>query len=183
MSSPPAPEETPAQFEAGVLQHLDGLFNLAMWMARDRPMAEDLVQETCLRALRFRHQFQPGTNLRAWLFQILRSVFITQHRRVQRAGQRVELEAVEGHGPNPSKGTRALPGGGTDAFARVDIDAALGQVPEEYRTAVVLSDIEGLSMAEVAAALNCPVGTVKSRLFRARALLRKRLAEYRRGDV
>ena len=65
----------------------------------------------------------------------------------------------------------------------MDIDAALAQVPEEYRTAVVLSDIEGLSMAEVAAALNCPVGTVKSRLFRARALLRKTLAEYRRMDA
>ena len=72
MSDPAAPDQAVAVFEAGVLEHLDSLFNLAMWMARDRPAAEDLVQETCLRALRFRHQFEPGTNLRAWLFQILR---------------------------------------------------------------------------------------------------------------
>lgn len=181
--SPPPAADTPVAFEAGVLEHLDGLFNLAMWMARDRAVAEDLVQETCLRALRFRHQFQPGTNLRAWLFQILRSVFITQHRRVQRAGHRVDLEALEGQGANPVRPAGAFPSGGSDPLARVDIDAALEQVPEEYRTAVVLSDIEGLSMAEVAAALNCPVGTVKSRLFRARALLRKTLAEYRRVDA
>ena len=171
--------ESAAAFEAGVLGHLDPLFNLAMWMARDRAQAEDLVQEACLRALRFRHQFQPGTNLRAWLFQILRSVFITQYRRRERAGHPVDLEALEGQGGNPV----ATRGAGAEPFARVDIDGALEQLPEEYRTVVVLADIEGLTMAEVAMAMSCPVGTVKSRLFRARALLQKMLAEYRRPDA
>jgi RNA polymerase sigma-70 factor (ECF subfamily) len=181
--SPQPDAENAASFEAGVLEHLDPLFNLAMWMARDRAQAEDLVQEACLRALRFRHQFQPGTNLRAWLFQILRSVFITQYRRRSRAGHQVDLETLEGHGANPGASPAAGRGAGAEPFARVDIDAALEQLPEEYRTVVVLSDIEGLSMVEVAVAMGCPVGTVKSRLFRARAQLQKMLAEYRRREA
>ncbi len=175
--------EHAAAFEAGVLEHLDPLFNLAMWMARDRAQAEDLVQEACLRALRFRHQFQPGTNLRGWLFQILRSVFITQYRRRGRAGHHVDLETLEGHGANPAPSLGAGRGAGAEPFARVDIDTALEQLPEEYRTVVVLSDIEGLSMAEVAVAMGCPVGTVKSRLFRARAQLQRLLGEYRRREA
>ncbi len=175
--------ESAAPFEAGVLEHLDSLFNLAMWMARDRAQAEDLVQEACLRALRFRHQFQLGTNLRAWLFQILRSVFITQYRRRERGGHHVDLETLEGQGVNPAASPAGGRPGGAEPFARVDIDGALEQLPEEYRTVVVLSDIEGLSMADVAVAMSCPVGTVKSRLFRARALLRKSLAAYRQGGA
>ena len=182
MADQPAPESA-AAFEAGVLKHLDALFNLAMWLARDRALAEDLVQEACLRAMRFRHQFQPGTNLRAWLFQIVRSVAITQYRRDRRAGQRVDLEALEGQRSKPGGAPGTNRPAGPEPFARVDIDAALGQLPEEYRTVVVLADLEGLSMADVAVAMNCPVGTVKSRLFRARAVLRKALAEYRRMDA
>jgi RNA polymerase sigma-70 factor, ECF subfamily len=178
MASPPDAGSA-AAFEAGVLEHLRSLFNVAVWMAKDRTLAEDLVQEACLRAFRFRHQFQPGTNLRAWLFQILRSVFITQHRRGQRAGHQVDLEALETQGSVPAGGSGGVRAPSNDPFARVDINAALLDLPEEYRTAVVLSDIEGLSMVEVAGALNCPVGTVKSRLFRARALMRKTLAAYR----
>ncbi len=180
---PPQPlDESAVSFEAGVLAHLDALFNLAVWMARDRARAEDLVQEACLRALRFRHQFQPGTNLRAWLFQILRSVFISQYRRRERAGLQVDLGALEGQGGYPAAGPGGARRAGPEPFARVDIDGALEQLPEEYRTVVVLADIEGLSMAEVAVAMSCPVGTVKSRLFRARVLLQKLLAEYRRTD-
>ncbi len=182
MADPSAPENA-AAFEAGVLEHLDALFNLAMWLARDRAFAEDLVQEACLRAMRFRHQFQPGTNLRAWLFQIVRSVAITQYRRNQRAGQRVDLEALEGQRSKPGGAPGTNRPAGPEPFARVDIDAALAQLPEEYRTVVVLSHLEGLSMADVALAMSCPVGTVKSRLFRARTLLRKALAEYRRTDA
>jgi RNA polymerase sigma-70 factor (ECF subfamily) len=117
------------------------------------------------------------------LFQILRSVFITQYRRRGRAGHHVDLETLEGHGANPASSPGVGRGAGAEPFARVDIDAALEQLPEEYRTVVVLSDIEGLSMAEVAVAMGCPVGTVKSRLFRARAQLQKLLAEYRRREA
>ena len=182
MSSPPCAERAVA-FETAVLEHLDALFNLATWIARDRALAEDVVQEACLRALRFRHQFQPGTNLRAWLFQIVRSVAITQYRRDLRQGQRVGLEALEAQRGASGGAPGVGPAGGADPFARVDIDAALEQLPEEYRTVVVLSEIEGLSMADVAVAMSCPVGTVKSRLFRARGLLRKALADYRRTDA
>ena len=179
MSSPPGAGRADA-FEEAVLEHLDALFNLATWIARDRALAEDVVQEACLRALRFRHQFQPGTNLRAWLFQIVRSVAITQYRRDLRQGPRVGLEVLEGQRATSGGVPGVAPSGGREPFARVDIDAALEQLPEEYRTVVVLSDIEGLSMADVGVAMSCPVGTVKSRLFRARLLLRKSLAEYRR---
>jgi len=178
MSRPPPAHPAP-DFEAEILDHLDGLFNLGMWMARDRALAEDLVQEACLRALRFRHQFEPGTNLRAWLFQILRSVFISAYRRRERVGQPVDVMALEDQSTHHSGPTGAQRPGLDEPFARVDITRALEQLPEEFRTAVVLSDIEGLGMADVALAMSCPVGTVKSRLFRARALLRKALAEYR----
>ncbi len=179
MADPPAAEAL-AAFQADLLKHLDALYNLAVWMTRERALAEDIVQEACLRAVRFRHQFQPGTNLRAWLFQIVRSVAITQYRRDRRAGQRVGVEALEGQRAGPASGAAVNRLAGDEPFARVDIDAALEQLPEEYRSVVVLSDLEGLSMADVAAAMSCPVGTVKSRLFRARALLRQSLAEYRR---
>jgi RNA polymerase sigma-70 factor (ECF subfamily) len=169
-----------ASFQADLLKHLDALYNLAVWMTRDPALAEDTVQEACLRAVRFRHQFQPGTNLRAWLFQIVRSVAITQYRRDHRAGRRVGVEALEDQRGGQASGAVSNRLAGGEPFTRVDIDAALEQLPEEYRSVVVLFDLEGLSMADVAAAMSCPVGTVKSRLFRARALLRKSLAEYRR---
>ncbi len=159
------------------LQHLDSLYTLARWLARDAREAEDLVQETYLRALRFAHQFTPGTNLRAWMFQILRNLHLTARRRRgrDRALFSVPAGVAEG-GPGPPDLPAPVR---VEAGVALDLDAALQQLPEEFRTAVLLADLLGCSMAEVALIQGCPVGTVKSRLSRARGMLREMLRDYR----
>jgi RNA polymerase sigma-70 factor (ECF subfamily) len=161
------------------LGHLDGLYNLARWLVRDQAEAEDLVQETYLRALRAAHQFQPGTNLRAWLFQILRNVFYTQYKRGGREPEAMDPEALE-----TLAGTLGRERGasrvadGRDGTLNVDLEAALKRLPEEFRSVVLLADLEDFTMGEVATIMNCPVGTVKSRLFRARGMLQELLRDY-----
>lgn len=167
--------DDPVRREA--LEHLDSLYTLARWLARDAREAEDLVQETFLRALRFAHQFTPGTNLRAWMFQILRNLSLTSRKRGgrdQALFSGLPEDAERGVGaPNLSAS------GGGEAGAALDLDAALHRLPEEFRTAVLLADLLGCSMAEVAVIQGCPVGTVKSRLSRARGMLREMLKDYR----
>jgi RNA polymerase sigma-70 factor (ECF subfamily) len=171
--------ETQSDLPVAALSHLDGLYNLARWLIRDPVEAEDLVQEAYLHALRGAHQFQPGTNLRAWLFQILRNVFYTHY-------QRRKLEPVATD-PETLDAIRAGVGGdrawdrvssSSDGTLRADLAAALDRLPEEYRTVVLLADIEDFTMGEIAAIVNRPVGTVKSRLFRARAMLQESLRDY-----
>jgi RNA polymerase sigma-70 factor (ECF subfamily) len=173
--------EPQSDLPAAALSHLDGLYTLARWLVRDPAEAEDLVQEAYLHALRGAHQFQPGTNLRAWLFQILRNVFYTQYTRRKREPVATDPELLE------AIGTAAYPGGdvargsgSADGTLRTDLAAALERLPEEYRSVVLLADIEDFTMGEVAAIMACPVGTVKSRLFRARAMLQEFLRDYAR---
>jgi RNA polymerase sigma-70 factor (ECF subfamily) len=159
-----------------MLGHADALHDLAWHLARERSEAEDLVQETFSRALRSWNQFQPGTNLKAWLLRILRNAW---------------LDRLRHHRHDPVDRSTAPPDG-EDGWLRGDvelermrglvageIDEALGQLREEHRTAILL-DLEGLTEAEMASVLGCAAGTVKSRLSRARAVLRARLADYRR---
>ena len=166
------------QLSTAALQHLDALYNLARWLTRDSVEAEDLVQETYLRAIRAAHQFHPGTNLRAWLFQILRNTFFSEFKR--KAREPVEDPAVLDRLPrpdgeaNPDHRLAVAPNG----LAGLDLEAALDRLPEEQRTVVLLADVEDYTMEEVAAILDCPVGTVKSRLFRARATLKELLRDY-----
>jgi RNA polymerase sigma-70 factor, ECF subfamily len=169
---------------AEALQHLDALFNLARWLARDPVEAEDLVQETYLRAIRAAHQFQPGTNLRAWLFQILRNHFLTVRTRRSREPELMDPEVLEGLGVRGGASAGASGPGSTasqppDATQRLDLTAALSRLPEEFRSVVLLADLEDFRMEEIAQIMGCPVGTVKSRLFRARAILRGLLRDYR----
>ena len=157
------------------LRHLDALHNLARWLVRDPAEAEDLVQETYLKALRAAHQFQPGTNLRAWLFQILRNTFYTQFRRKTREPEAMDPEVLE-RLAHPSGGVP--PNEHLAGSAGLDLTAALNRLPEDYRSVVLLADLEDFTMEEVAAIMECPVGTVKSRLFRARGILRQLLCDY-----
>jgi RNA polymerase sigma-70 factor (ECF subfamily) len=167
------------QLSQEALRHLDGLYNLARWLVRDPTEAEDLVQETYLRAIRAAHQFQPGTNLRAWLFQILRNTFFTQYKRRRREPEVLDPEVLE---RMPDSREKAGMGGrlasSTDGGAGLDLTAALNRLPEEYRSVVLMADLEDFTMGEIAAIMNCPVGTVKSRLFRARAMLKEFLRDY-----
>jgi RNA polymerase sigma-70 factor, ECF subfamily len=164
-----------AAFQADALRHLDALYNFAMYLTRNPQEAEDLVQETYLRAFRFSHRFQPGTHLRAWLFQILRNTFLTFYRVREREVALAEDGVPDWDTPMfhdaPDEDGRALE-------AHTDLDRALRRLPEEFRTVLLLAEVEGLPLEEVARIMACPVGTVKSRIFRAKERLRTLLSDY-----
>jgi RNA polymerase sigma-70 factor (ECF subfamily) len=160
------------------LAYADALYNFARWLARDAVEAEDLVQETYARALGSAQQFEAGSNLKAWLFRILRNAFIDRRRRLQREASHPFGEGLDAGGEpmEPAKGELQLDQ--IRALVAEDVSAAIRALPESFRT-VILLDLEGMTEGEVANVLGCAAGTVKSRLSRARAALRERLAAYR----
>ncbi|HEV8673373.1 MAG TPA: sigma-70 family RNA polymerase sigma factor [Methylomirabilota bacterium] len=166
-------------FREQALTHLDALHNFALYLTRRPPDAEDLVQETYLRALRFAHQFQPGTHLRAWLFQILRNTFLTFYRRESRELAVLDKEVVDGPEELWDVQVPATPASGIGTA--VDLERAIRELPEEFRSVLLFADLEGFTLVEIAQIMDTPVGTVKSRLFRARRLVRRRLIDYRPG--
>lgn len=160
-------------FESTALAQFDNLFGMAMHLTRSRAEAEDLVQETLVRAYRFWASFRPGSSVRAWLFTILRNTFITRYHRQGREkalAEGLELEQDVHDGPIPSAAPSPEQAVGHLAL-RERIDGALQRLPADYRMAVVLADIEGLSYKEIAEAMECPIGTVMSRIYRGRRLL------------
>lgn len=165
------------------------MYRFALRLTGSADAAEDLVQETFLRAFRSWEQFTPGTKARSWLFTICRNVFLRQQQRGRRHDEILEEETGRGPGMGgtevPALNPVWLSTMGRDpegAFFSSIVDAkvleAIDDLPEEYRTAVVLSDLEGLSYNEVAELMDVPVGTVKSRLFRGRRKLQKELHDY-----
>ena len=166
-----------AQFEREALAHLDALYAFALKLARSRDDAEDLVSDTLLRAFDRWDQYHLGTNIRAWLFTILYHVFVSRKRRV---------DAREVRAPDDSEGWSAFEAVGEidpegrfyDSFLDDEITRAIEALPDEYRAAVVLSDLHDLRYAEIAEILGVPEGTVKSRLFRGRRILQKKLVDY-----
>ncbi|HEX3928332.1 MAG TPA: sigma-70 family RNA polymerase sigma factor [Gemmatimonadales bacterium] len=165
----------PSTFEHEALPHLDTLYRVALRLTGEPAAAEDLVQETMLRALKAWSSFRPGSNARAWLVTILRNQFINGWRARKRAPTAVDMEAL----PEPVDLSNPDPEG---RFFRELVDdevlRAVDALPEEFREVLVLSDMEELPYAEIASALDIPVGTVKSRLFRARRILQGRLRRY-----
>jgi RNA polymerase sigma-70 factor (ECF subfamily) len=155
------------RFEAEVLPHLRSLFAAAYRMTGNAHDAEDLVQETFLRAHRAFDRFEPGSNARAWLHTILSRVRTDLYRRTKRRPETVEMA---GEGPSVPPPQNAL------ASGLEDLERALQALPEAFREAVVLRDLQEMSYAEIAGALGIPVGTVMSRIHRGRALLREALA-------
>jgi RNA polymerase sigma-70 factor (ECF subfamily) len=171
MSNRPEPGDWSASTRREALAYADALHSLARYLSGADSDADDLVQETFARAFAAERQFGAGGNLKAWLFRILRNTFIDSYRR-RREGP-IDLVAIP---PEDGGEDRALSPG--RQVAPRDIEAAMMALPEEGRTAILL-DLEGLTETESAAVLGCAVGTVKSRLARARALLRRLLADYR----
>ena len=162
-------------FLAQILQHLEALHNLAVYLTRNGSEAEDLVQETYVRAMRFSHRFQPGTHLRAWLFQILRNTFLTFYRLRERESTRSETGVAEGEAPM----FQDAPGQDSErSSAHMDLERALLRLPEEFKTPLLLAEVEGLPLEDVARIMDCPLGTVKSRIFRAKERMREHLKDY-----
>ena len=166
-----------ARFEEEALVHMDALYNFALKLARVRDDAEDLVSDTLLRAFERREQYRLGTNIRAWLFTILYHVFVSRKRRIG-AREVQEGDGETGWSVQDAVGEADPEGRFYDSFLDDEIVRAIDALPDEYRTAVVLSDIQEMRYAEIAQILGIPEGTVKSRLFRGRRLLQRKLRGY-----
>jgi RNA polymerase sigma-70 factor, ECF subfamily len=173
--------EDKRRFREEALPLLDSLYGGALRMTRNPADAEDLVQETMLRAYRSFDRFEPGTNLKAWLYRIMTNAYINTYRKRQREPRKVSQDEVEDfdlyqqlkdHDPQFSATPESIV---LDSLVDSDITDAIDDLPEQFRLAVVLSDIEGFSYAEMAQIMDVPMGTVMSRLHRGRKALQKRL--------
>ncbi len=169
--------ERRSRFETEALAQLDALFGFALRLTRQRDDAEDLVADTMLRALERWEQYRLGSNIRAWLFTILYHLFVSRRRR-QALREAPPPADDDGRSLREVVGDADPEGRFYDALLDDEVVRAVEALPDEYRTAVVLSDLHGLRYAEVAAVLGVPEGTVKSRLFRGRRILQRRLVHY-----
>ena len=180
-SSPAADADKRASFEREALIHLDSLYRVALRLTGNPAEADDLVQETMLKAYRAWHQFERGTNAKGWLLTILRHAFINEYRRRTRHPETVDIDAIEPFSVFEEVQDDDPQGTFFDRIVDDEVLRAIDQLPEQFRETVVLSDVEGMSYEEIARVLDVPVGTVKSRLFRARRLLQRKLYEYAVG--
>jgi RNA polymerase sigma-70 factor, ECF subfamily len=175
------------EFEQSALPLLDNLYGAAMRLTRDPAEAEDLVQDSMVRAYRFWSTFKQGTNIKAWLFTILRNTFINgYHRRGRTRSFQSDVNAqMRSLGPTVAVGNSGSqpPGPDEALLSRITharIREALDSLPPDYRVAVTLADLEGLSYKEIAEVMDCPIGTVMSRIYRGRKILHKLLYDHAR---
>lgn len=170
-------------FEVEMLGHLDTLYAVSCRMTRSTTEAEDLVQDTIVKAMRAKDQFEPGSNLKAWLLRIMTNTFINRYRR---GG--LERDLIDGPdadsltegwvGATTLRGMRDPETAALAPLVEAEVSRALEELPDEFRIAVVLSDIEELSYKEIADAMGCPIGTVMSRLHRGRKMLQGKLRDH-----
>lgn len=173
-----------AEFEREMLPYIDALFTYAMYLTNDHEQAKDLLQDTYMKAYRYYNKFERGTNARAWLYRILRNTFINEYRRVQRLPDLVKFdEQISSY-----KMSNHLNAGVDEILQRADtelfgdeVSEAISALPEKFKSVIVLRDVQDLPYEEIADALKIPIGTVRSRLHRARALLFAKLKDYARS--
>lgn len=171
------------EFQQEALPHMEVLYNFALRMTNNAADAEDLVQETYLKAYRFWDKYERGTNIRAWMFRILKNSYINRYRRESKAPDTVDYDEVKDfyntireEGADPNDLQETMFGNLLDD----DVAQAISDLPDEFRTVLILCDIEGQTYEEIAEFVDIPLGTVRSRLHRARKMLRGRLLEYAR---
>jgi len=175
-----------ANFEKDAMQYAPQLYSAALRMTRNPADAEDVVQETFLKAYRGYHTFQEGTNLKAWLYRILTNTYINRYRKKTRRPQEVELGELEdlylfkrlNETGSTGGATRSAEEDVLERFGDDDIREAVESLPEHFRLPVLLADVEGFSYKEIAEILDVPIGTVMSRLHRGRKALQKRLFDF-----
>jgi RNA polymerase sigma-70 factor, ECF subfamily len=169
------PVEVTRSFDDEALPHLDALYRVALRLTADPSQAEDLVQDTMLKAYRSWRQYRPGTNAKGWLLTILRNTFINDYRRRKHEPIAMDLEAAEPHALYRSMQESDPEGTFFSQIVDEKVVEAIDALPTEFREVLVLSDIEGMPYGDIAETLQIPVGTVKSRLFRARQQLQTQL--------
>lgn len=174
-------------FEQTTLVHLDFLYNVAVKITRNEDDAQDLVQETFLRAFRFFDKYEPGTNCKAWLYRILKNTFINRYRQQHRRPNEVDFDAIEETHEVQVRHPGLKPEDPEERFMtsmlRRDVRLALEKLPADYREALFLSLVEGFSYREIAEMVGCPIGTVMSRIHRARKLMQRALTSHSQGHA
>jgi RNA polymerase sigma-70 factor, ECF subfamily len=170
-------------FNEEIIPHLDALYNFALRLTTDPNDAEDLVQDTIVKAYRFFNSYEKGTNAKAWLFRILKNSYINNYRKMSKKPQQVDYDEISTF-YETVRAERTDTSDLEDKMYRDlmddDITGALEELPEDFRTVVLLCDVEGFTYEEIANMLDVPIGTIRSRLHRGRNLLKAQLMEYAR---
>ncbi len=169
------------EFEKEAIPHMNAIYNYALRMTGDEDDADDLVQETFMKAFRFFDKFEKGTNCKAWLFRIMKNSFINDYRKHTKEPDKVDYDDVQNFYENIKSDEVESKHYELDAFSDLlddDISKAIEKLPEDFRTVIILNDIEGFTYEEIADFVDIPVGTVRSRLHRARKMLYVQLFDY-----
>jgi RNA polymerase sigma-70 factor (ECF subfamily) len=170
-------DKNSSEFEELLMQNIDSIYNLALRMTFNSQDAEDLVQETSIRAFNYFSHFKKGTNFRAWIMTIMRNLFINRYRKKTREPQSVALDKVVGFVPVPQ-----VSGAGEEIFSE-KMKYIISELPEELRTTLVLFYVNGFAYKDIARIMDVPIGTVMSRLYTARQMLKKKLAHFKEEGI